>query len=59
MTPARQEARRQCLGASGVVAVDDCTRCAGWMHGGCVDPESGRGILNDDTTPCQRARRKE
>lgn len=56
MTSAQQEALRQ---ASEVAAVDDCTQCVGWMHGGCVDPESGRGILNDDTTPCQRARRKE
>ena len=55
----QQQDRRQFLGASEVAAVDDCTRCAGWMHGGCVDPESGRGILNDDTTPCERARRKE
>ena len=39
----QQQDRRQFLGASEVVAVDDCTQCVGWMHGGCVDPESGRG----------------
>lgn len=54
MTPAQQEARRQFLGASDVAAVDDCTQCADWMHVGCVDPESKRDVMSDDTTPCER-----
>lgn len=56
MTSAQQEALRQ---ASEVAAVSDCTQCVGWMHCGCVDSESGRDAMNDDTTPCERARRKE
>lgn len=36
--------------------VRDCRECAGWMHGGCVEPKSRRALMSTDTTPCELAK---